>query len=141
MSVRIAIRNSSTRAPMSPASESSSRHGASPRQSVESICTLTIIRLPDMKSSICVIMLALLTACAPAISKRDIRNLEGEITRDCEAKQYTVTEIHLTKQSETALAGYVRMKRNVPGVGDMVFTKVCSASMDASTKRWQWACK
>jgi hypothetical protein len=86
-------------------------------------------------------MLGLLAACGPAISKRDIRNVETDITRDCEAKQYTVTEIHLTKQSNTTLAGYVRMKRDVPGVGDMVFTQVCSASMDANTKRWRWACK
>lgn len=93
-----------------------------------------------MKILLCCILLGLSTACSAGITNRNIANVEGEIKRNFEAKQYVVTEIKLTKQSDTTLAGYIRMRRNVPGVGDMEFTEVCTAKMDENTNRFDWKC-
>lgn len=94
-----------------------------------------------MKFLLCTILLVLSLACSSGVTNRKIANLEAEIKKEFEAKQYTVMEVKLTKQSDTTAAGYIRMTKSVPGIGEMEFTEVCSATMDPDTNRFSWRCK
>ena len=58
-----------------------------------------------------------------------------------EAQGFTVTEIRLSKGSKKELYGYVRLKKTVPGLGEMDFSKVCSATRDENSSQYSWRCE
>lgn len=99
------------------------------------------IHVLPMKSALCCFALFVLLSCASGISKQDIAKVQASIRKDFEKKGFTVTDIKLEKQSAETLAGVVRLRKTVPSVGDMEFSKVCSATVNLDTKDYTWKCQ
>ncbi len=94
-----------------------------------------------LKTFFCCFSLAVLLACTASFSSQDIANVEASMRKDFETKGFTVTKIQLTKQSETKLSGVVLLRKNVSGIGDMDFSRVCTATMDQTTSQPSWKCE
>lgn len=89
----------------------------------------------------CCVFLLTLLGCSAGFSKKDIANVEASIRTDFETKGYTVTKVQLDQQSKTKLSGVVLLRKNVPGVGDMEFSRVCTATVDPATSHPSWKCE
>ena len=94
-----------------------------------------------MKSFVCFLLLAILFGCSASFSSQDVSNVEASIRKDFETKGFTVTKIQLTRQSKTKLSGVVLLRKSVPGVGDMDFSRVCTATMDEKSSQPSWKCE
>jgi len=93
-----------------------------------------------MKLFLCCCLLLTLS-CSSGFSSRDIADVEASIRKDSEKKGFTVTEVRMSKASDNTLAGFVRLKKNVPALGDMDFSKVCTATKDSNTGHYTWKCE
>ena len=67
--------------------------------------------------------------------------MEARMRQDFESKGFSVTKMNLRKQTDTKLSGVVMLRKNVPGVGDMDFSRVCTAIMDEKTSQFSWKCE
>ena len=94
-----------------------------------------------IKTLLCCFSLAVLLACSASFSEQDIASVEASMRKDFETKGFTVTRIQLTRQSKTKLSGVVLLRKDVPGVGDMEFSRVCTATMDEQSSQPSWKCE
>jgi hypothetical protein len=93
-----------------------------------------------MKSLLCGFILGSLLGCSSGFSDQEISQVRTSIKDHFEQKGFTVTEISLVKESNETLSGFVRLSKTVPQVGDMDFSKVCTARMDQHSSRFTWDC-
>lgn len=94
-----------------------------------------------MKTLVVILLLAFAVGCSSGFTNRDIASVQESIKSDFEKRNYTVTEVKLTRQSDLTLKGYVRYRRNVPDVGEMDFSRVCTATMDKDSGKYTWGCQ
>jgi hypothetical protein len=94
-----------------------------------------------MKTLLCCCLLVVLLGCSAGFTDQDISNIKTSIKNDFEEKDFTVTEIKLVKQSGRTLSGYVGLKKIVPAIGEMEFTKRCTAIMDQNSQQYTWNCE
>jgi hypothetical protein len=94
-----------------------------------------------MKTFVLCLSMAILFGCSASFSKQDIANVEADMRKDFETKGFTVTKIQLTRQSKTKLSGVILLRKNVPGVGDLDFSRVCTVTMDQASSTPSWKCE
>lgn len=79
--------------------------------------------------------------CSSGFSQSDIADVQTRIKQDFEKKGFTVLEIKMSRGSEDTLGGFVRLRKNVPNIGDMDFSKVCTATKNPNTSQYSWKCE
>ncbi len=85
--------------------------------------------------------MVLMLGCSSGFSNSDIADVQASIRHDFEKKGFTVLEIRMSKGSKDTLGGFVRLRKNVPNIGDMDFSRVCTATKDPNTAHYSWKCE
>jgi uncharacterized protein YkuJ len=67
-------------------------------------------------------------------------DLQQHVKQHFEAEGFTVVEIKFSDKSKRTLSGYARLRKSVPPLGDMDFTRLCTATLDESSSRYTWTC-
>ena len=79
--------------------------------------------------------------CSSGFTTRDIADVQASIRHDFEKKGFTVLQVDMRKESADTLAGVVRLRKDVPNIGDMDFSKVCTATKDQASSHYVWKCE
>ena len=108
---------------------------------VRFVFTCTSLLENTTKTFLCCFLSVVLLGCSTGFTEQDISNAKVSIKDDFEAKEFTVTEIKLVKESDRTLTGYVKLRKVVPAIGDMDFTKRCTAIMDQDSPQYTWKCE
>jgi hypothetical protein len=94
-----------------------------------------------LKVTACLTASMILSGCQSGFSNEEISRVKTSIKQDFEDKGFVVTEIKLTKESKYSLSGVVRLKKNVPYVGEIEFSEMCDATMDQNSLQYAWKCE